>query len=230
MGFQVAIDGPAGAGKSSVARGVAQILHIPYLDTGAMYRSVTYLAILQGVNTESTHKLEEILRLLVTQLDYQVVQGEQRLLLGDLDLSDVIRSPEVSRHVSSMAANPLVRQYLVQKQKDLAFAWPGVVMDGRDIGTNVLPTANVKFFLTATLEQRAKRRFEELIKQGFTPTLSELMDDIERRDKMDVQRDVSPLRPAKDAVVLDTSCLSQVEVIKIVSALCSMRLTQWEGR
>ncbi len=230
MGFQVAIDGPAGAGKSSVARGVAQVLQISYLDTGAMYRSVTYLALLQGVQENDIYQLKELLHQMVTKLNYQVVQGEQHLLFGDLDLTDVIRLPEVTRHVSMMAANSLVRQYLVQKQQELALSWPGIVMDGRDIGTHVLLNADVKFFLTASLEQRAKRRYEEMVSKGFNPSLAELMGDIERRDQMDIERDHSPLRPAQDAIILDTSCLTQDEVVEIVVALCRLRMTHGEGR
>ncbi len=229
MGFQVAIDGPAGAGKSSVARGVAQVLQISYVDTGAMYRSVTYLALLQGVQASNTCQLEKLLHQIVTKIDFQVVQGEQHLFLGDMDLSDSIRSQEVTRNVSTIAANSLVRKYLVQKQRDLALSWPGVVMDGRDIGTHVLLHANVKFFLTASLEQRAKRRYDELVKKGFHPSLTELMGDIERRDQMDIERDLSPLRPAQDAIILDTSCLTQHEVIEMVVALCRLRMTQGEA-
>lgn len=228
VGFQVAIDGPAGAGKSSVAQGLARILTVAYIDSGAMYRSVTYMALKHGVPADDEQALQQLVSDIT--IEFTMVNGVQRIFVGDHDVTEQIRSPQVSQHVAQIAKSPVVRKHLVHLSQQLAKSSIGVVMDGRDIGTHVLPDADVKFFLTATLEQRAKRRYDELAAKGYAPSLEDLISDVAARDKLDEQRSMSPLRPAKDAIILDTSCLTYEEVIAMVSALCRMREQQKEGR
>ncbi len=207
----IAIDGPAGAGKSTVAKRLANQLGYIYIDTGAMYRALT----LQGLNAKmdlhDQEKLNEYLKQHPIQLT--VEDGLQKVYIDGLDVTEEIRSLEVSKNVSLVAAHPLVRKTMLQLQQDLARNGH-VVMDGRDIGTHVLPDAGLKIFLNASIKERAKRRYEELIEKGYKGTLEELIDDISLRDKKDQERTVAPLKQADDAILIDTSTLSIQEVVE----------------
>lgn len=206
--FNIAIDGPAAAGKSTVARLVAKRLGFVYVDTGAMYRAVTWKALQTGVSPERPDELAR----LAAELSIELLPGDetQQVLLNGEDVTGLIRSSAVSQNVSVVAAVPEVRRLLVNKQQEMARA-KGVVMDGRDIGTHVMPDAELKIFLTATVGERARRRYLEL-KAKEDVTLEQLERQIAERDKMDEQREASPLVKAEDAALLDTSGLTAEQV------------------
>ena len=209
----VAIDGPAGAGKSSVARAVAERLGFLYLDTGAMYRAVALAAAERGVNTDDGPALAE----LVTELD--VDAKRQTIEVSGRDVGDLIRTARVTEDAALVARHPQVREALVKVQRELA-AHGDVVMEGRDIGTEVLPRAEVKIFLTGSLEERALRRCRQLGLPEDAETLARLRTDIELRDESDRTRAESPLRQAEDAVIVDTTELDAGQVIeRIVSVV-----------
>ncbi len=201
--IKIAIDGPAGAGKSTISKTVAAELGFVYIDTGAMYRAVALFAISRGIDTASD--AEGCVRAL-DEIDINIthVGGEQRIFLNGDDVSDKIRTPEVSVGASNVAVIPQVRIKLVEIQRSLAKK-ENVIMDGRDIGTYVLPDADLKIFLTASAEDRAKRRCDELVLKGQKVTYDEVYRDMLYRDKNDSEREFAPLRAADDAVVLDTS-------------------------
>lgn len=210
--LQIAIDGPAGAGKSTVAKVLAKELNCVYLDTGAMYRAMTWLTRENGVAYEDTQGVIGLLEGL--ELIFREEDGVQHLYCNGTDVTEVIRTPEISANVSVISMIPEVRAAMVVQQRDLASRFD-VVMDGRDIGTTVLPNANYKFFLTASLEERARRRYLELQAKGTSDkTLEEIMEDVARRDDLDSHREISPLRQAEDAEVVDTSNMNQEEVIQ----------------
>lgn len=209
--LQIAIDGPAGAGKSSVAKVLAKRLNCIYLDTGAMYRAVTWLAMEQHIAFDDLAALGRLLETL--QLQFKEENGVQRLYCNGVDVTEAIRSTEVSANVSAIAMIPLVREALVAQQQRIA-ADCDVLMDGRDIGTTVLPHAQYKFFLTASLEERARRRYLELQEKGVAVDLEQLEQDIAQRDQKDSQRAVSPLVQAPDAELIDTSHLTFEEVVE----------------
>jgi cytidylate kinase len=206
----IAIDGPAGTGKSSVSRGLAQALGARYVDTGAMYRIVTLAMLRAGVDLRDSEAIAVAAEVpLSVGFDPQV---EQTYLDGE-DVSVQIRSDEVTRAVSAVAAVPAVRARLVQLQRESAEGADSVVVEGRDIGTVVLPGADVKIFLTASAETRARRRNDQNVAAGLADDYETVLSDVRRRDHLDSTRAVSPLRPAEDALIVDTSDMTQAEVI-----------------
>ncbi|MBO5733452.1 MAG: (d)CMP kinase [Clostridia bacterium] len=212
--FKVAIDGPSGAGKSTIARRAAGELGFVYIDTGAMYRTAALACLRKEINiSENPEKAIEIVNNISIDIDY--IDGEQRIFLDGEDVSEKIRTPEVSMGASSVSAIGEVRKKLVNLQRELA-GTKNVIMDGRDIGTSVLPDADVKIFLTASAEIRATRRYKELLEKGITTEYDEVLTDIINRDKQDSTRAVSPLRQAEDAVLADTSDLTFDESLSLV--------------
>ena len=207
--ISVAIDGPAGAGKSSVAKSVAAETGYVYIDTGAMYRTVGLYALQNNIDPKNEDKLSECVDSLDIQIKY--ANGEQRIYLNGKDVSDDIRTSEVSRAASDVATIGVVRKKLVAMQQDMATK-DNVIMDGRDICTTVLPNAQIKIFLTASVEARAHRRYAELIEKGAECEYQQIKEEIIARDKNDSGRKISPLRQAEDAVLLDTSDMTFEEV------------------
>jgi cytidylate kinase len=207
----IAIDGPAGAGKSTVAKSISRQLGIIYLDTGAMYRTVALKALRSGIDTKDAERLTELVGSIDIRIEY--IGNEQRLFLDGEDVTAMIRTPEVSIGASDVSAVPAVRLKMVELQRAIAQK-SDVVMDGRDIGTYVLPGAKYKFFITASLEERAKRRFAEMQSKGATGvTLDEVMKDIAYRDKNDSTRAFAPLSKASDAIEIDTTEMEPQQVV-----------------
>ncbi|WP_186577820.1 (d)CMP kinase [Aquibacillus kalidii] len=200
----IAIDGPAAAGKSTVAKLVAEQLGYIYIDTGAMYRSLTYKAIQHSLNLENEEQLYGLL--MQTEINLEQNNQGQKVFIDNKEVTDAIRTEAVTNNVSLVAKHALVRTEMVKRQKNLA-AKRRVVMDGRDIGTHVIPDAEVKIFLVASVEERAIRRHKENIKKGFASDLEVLKEEIQRRDQLDSEREVSPLIKADDAVEIDTTAL-----------------------
>lgn len=209
--MNIAIDGPAGAGKSTVAQLVAKQLGFTYIDTGAMYRALTWMAMENNVPLEREETLLELLRS-ITIILKQEPTG-QKVFVDEQEVTTEIRHPQVTRQVSLVAKHPKVRALMVKLQQDLATK-ENVVMDGRDIGTHVLPHAEVKIFLTASIEERAMRRYKELMDKGHQPYLEELKQEIATRDKLDSERETAPLKCAEDAIVLDSTGLSIPQVVE----------------
>lgn len=201
--FAVAIDGPSGAGKSTLARSVARELGAVYVDTGAIYRTVGYCAWRQGIDPEAAEEICALLPEIQITMDYDA-EGLQRMYLNGEDVTKEIRLPQISMYASRVSALPEVRAFLMDMQRDMARRY-SVVMDGRDIGTVVLPQADVKIFLTASVEDRARRRWEELKNRGTPKDFDELLEEIRQRDYNDAHRAAAPLRAAEDAVYLDTT-------------------------
>ncbi len=200
--ISVAIDGPAGAGKSTLSRKTAENLGFIYVDTGALYRTEGLKFSRLGADTNLNCDIEGVLA--KTTVDIRFVDGEQRVFLDGEDVSDAIRTPAASMMASAVSAKPPVRAFLLDMQRKLARE-NNVVMDGRDIGTVVLPNATVKIYLTATAEDRAKRRYDELVQKGTAVTFKEVYDDMVQRDYNDMHRDIAPLKQADDAIVADTT-------------------------
>lgn len=213
--LQIAIDGPAGAGKSTVAKLLAKQLNLFYVDTGAMYRAVAYKALKNKIQLEDEHSVSQIAKTTKVVLDHS---EEGTVWCDGENVTQAIRSPEISRAVSTVAAYVGVRERLVELQRNEAERG-GVVMDGRDIGTHVLPEASLKIFLTATLQERANRRWMELVQAGKNVLFEEVAQDMQKRDRQDTEREVSPLEPAQDAVILDTTGLSVEEMVAKIVAL-----------
>ncbi|WP_331274087.1 (d)CMP kinase [Capillibacterium thermochitinicola] len=224
----IAIDGPAGSGKSTVAKRVADALGILYLDTGAMYRAVTLKALRAGLALDDEAALAKLAA--ATALEFkQTADGSYHLFMDGEDVSAQIRTAPVTKAVSAVSAVAGVREVLVKQQQRIG-RQGGVVMDGRDIGTVVLPHADLKIFLTASLRERAYRRWLELQAKGDTVTIDEVEEDLKRRDAFDSGRSVAPLRPAPDSVTLDTTALSIEEVVERILALASSSFcTMQEG-
>lgn len=213
--IQIAIDGPAGAGKSTVAKKLAKELGYCYIDTGAMYRALTLKALKKKYDINSEESLFQLLK--KTNIEIRSNCCENQIYVDNKNVTYAIRQPEVSNHVSLVAKSKNVRDYMLKLQRDMA-KQGGVVMDGRDIGTVVLPDAEVKFFLTATLEARAKRRYQELDKKGFNVELNAIAQEMALRDQIDQEREFAPLIQGPDAILVDTSDYTIDEVVEILKA------------
>ena len=220
--IRVAVDGPSGAGKSTLARAAAAALGFLYVDTGAIYRTVGLSARDQGVDPGDEPAVADILPSLRVELRYDEA-GRQRMLLNGRDVSEEIRLPEISRYASAVSALPVVRAYLMETQRELARR-NNVIMDGRDIGTVVLPDAEVKVYLTASAQVRAERRCRELEERGTPQPFEEVLRDIEDRDYRDTHREAAPLRQAEDAVLLDTSALDFQQSLEALLRLVRERM------
>ncbi|NQN50165.1 (d)CMP kinase [Streptococcus suis] len=213
--IQIAIDGPASSGKSTVAKIIAKDLGYTYLDTGAMYRSATYLALTNGVEVTDQNRIVDLLTKYPIRFGRDE-DGQQLVFVGDEDVTLPIRDNQVTNNVSAVATLPLVREELVRLQQEIAQAG-GIVMDGRDIGTVVLPQAELKIFLIASVEERALRRFKENTERGIETDLETLKEEIAARDYKDSNRTVSPLKAADDAITFDTTGVSIEGVVKFIS-------------
>ena len=220
--YSIAIDGPSGSGKSTLAKLLAERLGFLYLDTGAIYRAVGLYVHRAGADLTDGAAVEALLPRL-QKISFRHEGGVQRVFLGTEDVSDAIRLPEVSLYASQVAGHQAVREFLLDMQREFART-QSVVMDGRDIGTVVLPDASLKVFLTATPERRAERRYQELQSRGVEETYAQVLADIRARDARDMNRDVSPLRQATDAVVLDTTALDLDESLEELGHLAIERL------
>ena len=218
----VAIDGPSGAGKSTVAKAIAGLLGFIYVDTGAIYRTVGLAVQRAGVDSKDAPGVIALLPGIKVDITYDPAGG-QRMLLNGEDVSTQIRTPRSSIYASDISAIPEVRAFLLELQRGMARRH-SVIMDGRDIGTVVLPDADAKIFLTASPEERARRRHRELLEKGTETTYEEVLRDIAYRDAQDSSRETAPLRPAKDSVYLDSSALSFEETVAAVAALLRERL------
>lgn len=216
MSFSIAIDGPSGAGKSTVADALAARLHILHLDTGAMYRAFAWQALQERVDSLDEQALTEMTGR--TRIEVKFEEGRQHTLVNGLDVTGRIRTPEISMAASNCSKFAAVRAFMVRMQQELAQTC-SMVLDGRDIGTTVLPEATLKVFLTASSEVRARRRYQELRQKGEQTTYEEVLEDVVRRDHQDSTREVDPLRPAEDAIVIDTSGMSQSQVVDEIAKL-----------
>jgi CMP/dCMP kinase len=214
--LRIAIDGPAAAGKSTVAKIVASRLSYLYIDTGAMYRSLTYKALKSGVDLHNETELTMLLK--TTKIELEPSDKGQLVFLDGVNVTDEIRQSEVTNSVSHAAIHSQVREEMVKRQQGLAREG-GVVMDGRDIGTHVIPDAEIKVFLLASVEERAHRRHEEHVSKGFPSDLEKLKEEIALRDKIDTEREVAPLKKADDATEIDTTSLSILEVVDRIMSL-----------
>ena len=210
--LRIAVDGPSGAGKSTIAKAIAKKLNIDYIDTGAMYRAVGYKMLKKGVALTDLEGLEKMLE--TTEIDF----SEGNIYLDGEIVNDYIRTPEISKQASDCSAIGMVRKKLVDLQQKMGEA-KSVIMDGRDIGTVVFPDAEFKFFITASAEERARRRYEELIAKGQDVTLEQVLTDLNTRDHNDSTREITPLRKADDAVEVDTTAMNIEEVVNYVCGL-----------
>lgn len=220
--ISIAIDGPAGAGKSTIAKAVAKQLEYIYADTGALYRSIALNAINSGTNTDNEAEINELLS--NTKVEIKFIDGEQRVFLNSQDVSDKIRTTEVSMMASKVSAIAAVRDFLLELQRGLARE-NNVIMDGRDIGTVVLPQAQVKIFLTASAQCRAKRRYKDYLAAGNTKeSYEQILADIQRRDYNDSHRAVAPLKPAEDSVIVDTSDDTLEQSVEKITAVVNSKI------
>ena len=217
MGYNVAIDGPAGAGKSTIAKLVAKEKGYIYVDTGAMYRGLAIHFLDKGIQPQETEKVIEACKDAEVTIAYE--DAVQHVYLNGKDISSRLRNEEVGNMASVTSAIPEVRKKPLELQQNLAKT-QNVIMDGRDIGTCVLPHANVKVYLTASVETRAKRRYQELQEKGEDCNLEEIAHDIEERDRRDMTREIAPLKQAEDAVLVDSSDMTIAEVVKTIVDLC----------
>ncbi|MBQ1471932.1 (d)CMP kinase [Eubacterium sp. AB3007] len=207
--IRIAVDGPSGAGKSTIARKVAKKLGIEYVDTGAMYRAVAYKMTSEGIGPEEGERIEAVLKDTVIDFDQGVIT------VDGTEVESKIRTPEISEAASIYSALPPVRASLVQAQREIGHR-KSVIMDGRDIGTNVFPDAQYKFYLTATAEERADRRYKELVERGQEVVYEEILEDIRQRDHNDMTRVLNPLRKAEDAIEVDSTHMSIDEVVDFI--------------
>ena len=217
MIYNIAIDGPAGAGKSTIARRVAKELAFVYVDTGAMYRAMALYLIRSGAGKEDGKEFGILCQGADISIEYR--DGEQTVILNGENVTPLLRTEEVGNMASVSSADPKVREKLLDLQRKLASSM-SVVMDGRDIGTTILPDADVKIYLTASSRKRAERRYKELTKKGISCCLDEIRRDIEERDRRDMNREISPLRQAEDAVLVDSSDMTIEEVTERILQIC----------
>lgn len=217
----VAIDGPSGAGKSTIAKAAAKALGFVYLDTGAIYRTVAWHITMLGIGPKDTDHVPMLLDDANIVIEFQ--DGQQHMILNGKDITGEIRTPEISACASQLAQQPAVRDFLLDLQRNLAKEHD-IIMDGRDIGTVVLPNASLKIFLTATPEKRAQRRYEEYMEKGQPAEYAQVLEDQKKRDYEDSHRKIAPLKQAKDAVVVDTTELSLQESVDTVLGLIRERL------
>ncbi len=218
--IRIAIDGPSGSGKSTLAKAVARELGIIYVDTGALYRTVGYYVYSNGIDPKCEDAIAKVLPEINIELKHE---GEtQRVILNGEDLGDKIRMPEMSMYASAVSSKPAVRAFLLEMQKSLARTH-SVVMDGRDIGTVIIPDADLKIFLTASNETRAKRRTLELIEKGVDAKYEDVLADMIERDKNDKNRDIAPAVPADDAIIFDNSVMTVEESVKEIVRLLNER-------
>lgn len=221
MAINIAIDGPAGAGKSSIAKLVSKKLGYIYVDTGALYRTVGLYSIRKGIDTKDAEAVTATLGDIEVKLGF--VDSAQHVFLNGEDVSDAIRTPEASMGASNVSAIPAVRAFLFDLQREIAKS-NNCIMDGRDIGTVVLPDAQIKIFLTASPEARAERRYKELIEKGEKVELQDVLDDINKRDYQDSHREIAPLKQAEDAILVDNSGCNLEEGAKLVLDIIAEKL------
>jgi len=214
--MQVAIDGPASSGKSTISKLIAKENHFVYLDTGAMYRVVTLAVLRNKISIDDHEAIEKLVQTI--EIGFSMQDGKQSVYMNGEDVTDEIRSVEVTKNVSAVSAIKEVRTRLVHLQQEIAENH-SIIMDGRDIGTVVLPQAEIKIFLVASVEERAKRRFIENQEKGIEMSYEELVEDIRRRDHIDSTRKESPLKKAEDAIEIDTTTMTIEDVVKTVTAL-----------
>lgn len=217
MGYNVAIDGPAGAGKSTIAKLVAKEKGYVYVDTGAMYRALAVYFIEKGICAEETEKIIAAAREAEVSIRYE--DGVQQVYLNGENITSKLRTEEAGNMASMTSPVPEVRERLLELQRSLARE-QDVIMDGRDIGTNILPNADVKIYLTASVETRAKRRYQELTEKGIACDYDEIAKDIQERDMRDMNRETAPLKQAEDAVLVDSSDMTIPEVVAAIVTLC----------
>ena len=220
--YSIAIDGPAGAGKSTIARRLAKELGFYYVDTGAIYRTVAYFMDLLGISPKDVDGVERYIDELTISIEYDE-DGAQHMIMNGMDVSNDIRTQDISQKASLVSAHSVVRDVLLDMQRDVAKKH-NVIMDGRDIGTVVLPRANVKIFLTADPEVRAKRRYDELIAKGQKADLPQILKEIKQRDHQDMTRPIAPLKQAKDAVLVDTSPLDIEGVVAEIKRIVKEKI------
>ena len=217
MSIAIAIDGPAGAGKSTIAKLAAKELNFIYVDTGALYRTVGLAATLNNVEPKASPQVDELLRKIKVELTFND-KNEQIVLLDGEDVSSKIRTPEASMMASAISAVPSVRAYLLDLQRNIAKT-NNVIMDGRDIGTVVLPNAQIKIFLSANPEDRAKRRYDELLEKGMDVKYEDILADVIERDYNDSHRDIAPLKPADDSIMVDTTGNTLEESVELLISI-----------
>ena len=222
--ISIAIDGPAGAGKSTIAKRLAKELGFMYVDTGAIYRTVAYFFDLWGVTPKDIDGITRYIDELNIAIEYDE-EGVQHMIMNGIDVTDDIRTPEISQKASLVSAHAIVRDMLLDMQRDVAKQYD-VIMDGRDIGTVVLPKATVKIFLTASAEVRARRRCEELVARGMKTNYNQVLKDIQQRDYQDTHREVAPLKMCRDSVKLDTSDLDIDGVIAAMKDIIQKKVVK----
>lgn len=222
--YSIAIDGPSGAGKSTIAKAVAKKLSFIYVDTGAIYRAVGYYAYSHDISREEIEKIVPELENVSLELEY-AEDGTQQIILNGENITDEIRSPEISLYASDVSKLGAVRAFLLDMQRHMARQY-SVIMDGRDIGTVVLPDADIKIFLTATAEDRARRRYEELQARGAGESFEEVLRDMQYRDKQDSERNTAPLKAAHDAIVIDTTGNTFEKSLSVVEKVIEERLAR----
>ena len=220
--YSIAIDGPAGAGKSTIARALARDLGYYYVDTGAIYRTVAYFLDLLGISPKDVDGVTRYIDELTVEIEYDE-EGKQHMLMNGMDVTDEIRTQDISQKASLVSAHAVVREVLLDMQRDVARKH-NVIMDGRDIGTVVLPKATVKIFLTADPQVRAKRRYDELIAKGQKANLDVILKEIQQRDYQDTHRQIAPLKMARDSIKVDTSALDIQGVIDTIKKIVAEKI------